>query len=223
MREESRMIGGWLALLLALTGAVAALAGLAALVGRAHPEIGAIAAVVAGALLIAVPWLPEAEVSEGPLTANPGPITLSPDRRRTVIGDPVHLPPPPLPGRPAARIDVEAHEREPNRTIAGANRARLGIAIEGDLPPGDIDWFAVEVPAGTRGRIVATLTTEAASVTMTLHDDAGQTLGTAATIGEVRVRVATLERMLDAPRYHVRLSPNGDVPARYQLTLAARR
>ena len=54
-------------------------------------------------------------------------------------------------------------------------------------------------------------------------DDAGQVLGIARTIDEVRVRAATLERELDRPRYHVLLMPGSDVPARYQLTLAARR
>ena len=60
-------------------------------------------------------------------------------------------------------------------------------------------------------------------MTMTLVDDAGQVLGIARTIDEVRVRAATLERDLDRPRYHVLLMPGSDVPARYQLTLAARR
>ena len=37
------------------------------------------------------------------------------------------------------------------------------------------------------------------------------------------MRTATLERSLDRPRYYVLVMPASDVPARYQLTLAARR
>ena len=37
------------------------------------------------------------------------------------------------------------------------------------------------------------------------------------------MRTATLERGLDRPRFHVLLMPASEVPARYQLTLAARR
>ena len=118
---------------------------------------------------------------------------------------------------------MEASEAEPNDTLAGANRAAMGISVDGILDPGDRDWFAVDIPEGTRGRLVANLVTEAASVTMTLFDDAGQTLGIARTIDEVRVRTATLERDLDRPRYHVLLLPESAAPARYQLTLAARR
>ena len=54
-------------------------------------------------------------------------------------------------------------------------------------------------------------------------DEAGQSLGIARTLDEVRVRTATLERNLGDPRYYLLLTPNSDAPASYQLTVAARR
>ena len=60
-------------------------------------------------------------------------------------------------------------------------------------------------------------------MTLTLFDDAGQTLGLAATLDEVRVRTATLERKPRPAALLRAVMPAGDVPARYQLTLAARR
>jgi hypothetical protein len=152
------------------------------------------------------------------------PLVLSPDRRRTEAAPaPPPGPPPPVPGREAVSIRIEASEAEPNDTLAGANRVAPGIAIDGALSPDDRDWFAIDVTEATRGRLVANLVTEDASVTMTLFDDAGRRLGIAQTIDEVRVRAATLERNLDGPRFYLLLSPGSEVPARYQLTLAARR
>ena len=115
--------------------------------------------------------------------------------------------------------DQRSRRARPSRTTRcpAPTSRRSGVAVDGTLAPGDRDWFAVEVPEGTRGKLVANLVTEEASVTMTLFDDAGQTLGLAATIDEVRVRTATLERGLDRPRFHVLLMPRlggaGPLPA----------
>jgi len=210
-----------LSIVMMLTGAVVALAGVGYLIGRVAEEVAAVAAVAGGLALAAAPWLPAAPPPAEPVVAvSEAPLVLSPEGARTVAAA---GPPPRLPGRQATRIEVEASEAEPNDTLAGANRAAMGISVDGILDPGDRDWFAVDIPEGTRGRLVANLVTEAASVTMTLFDDAGQTLGIARTIDEVRVRTATLERDLDRPRYHVLLLPESAAPARYQLTLAARR
>ncbi len=118
---------------------------------------------------------------------------------------------------------IEAAEAEPNDTLPGANRARMGVAIDGTLGVGDRDWFSVDIPAERRGQLVATLVTTDASVTMTLFDDSGQPLGIARTINEVSVRTATLERALARPRYFILLMPDSEAPARYQLLLATRR
>jgi hypothetical protein len=209
------MDGGVLSIGLMLTGAAVALVAIGWFAGRVADEAVAVAAIVAGVALVGLAWLPRPaaspEAPEVPLVLSPAP------------GNPPAGPPPPLPGREAVRIEIEATEAEPNDTLPGANLARLGVSVDGALGTGDRDWFAIDVAPGTRGRLVASLVTEEASVTMTLVDDAGQVLGIARTIDEVRVRAATLERDLDRPRYHVLLMPGSDVPARYQLTLAARR
>jgi hypothetical protein len=217
---------GVLAVVLMLSGAVLALAGAGVLAGRVAPEVAAAAAVLGGIALAVLPWLPMAPPTVAPepepVAAAPGVVVVSADGRRTVAAAPPPAPPPPLPGREAARIVIEAREAEPNDTLAGANVAALGVAIDGELAPGDRDWFAVDVPAGTSGALVANLVAEDASVSLALFDDAGQTLGIAATIGAIRVRSASLERRLDGPRFYVRVTPNADGPASYQLTVAAR-
>lgn len=203
-----------------LTGVVVALAGLGCLAGRVAEEVAGAAALAGGLALAVAPWLPAARPPAEPAAAvSEAPLVLAPEGAPAVVTGP----PPRLPGREATRIEVEASEAEPNDTLAGANVAAIGVSVDGTLEAGDRDWFAVDVPEGTRGRLVANLVTESASVTMTLFDDSGQTLGIARTIDELRVRTATLERDLDRPRYHVLLLPDSAEPARYQLTLAARR
>ncbi len=133
------------------------------------------------------------------MTIASAPITVTADGRRTALGTPVPTPPPPLPGREATPLSVEAAEAEPNDTLPGANRARTGVAIDGTLAAGDRDWFSVDIPATRRGRLVATLVTTDASVTMTLFDDSGQPLGIARTIDEVSVQTASAGARSGAP------------------------
>jgi hypothetical protein len=217
---------GALAIVLVLAGAIVALAGLGVLFGRMAEEVAAVAAVAAGLALAALPFLPapsDPEPPPEPVAAAPGVVLIAPDGRRTVAAAPPPAPAPLLPGREAVRIAIEGREAEPNDTLASANAAALGVAIDGELGPSDRDWFAFDVPRETRGVLVANLVTEDASVTLALFDDAGQTLGLAATLNEIRVRSASLERRLDRPRFYVRVIPTDDVVARYQLTVAARR
>lgn len=216
---------GVISVVLSAAGVLAALVGLAAFAGRGTRQVAPAASLAAGLGLVAAAWLPK-----GGTPPDEAPVVLAPVVLSTETGAAADAArarrsarPPPLPGREAARITVEASEAEPNDTLPSANIAGLGVAVDGTLAPGDRDWFAIDVPRGTRGRLVATVVTEEASVTMTLFDDAGQTLGIARTIDEVRVRTATLERDLDRPRFHVLLMPASDAPARYQLLLAARR
>jgi hypothetical protein len=206
-----------------LTGAVVALAGFGFLIGRVAEEIAAIAAVAGGVVLAAIPWLPAGPPPAQPVVVAEAPLVLSTSGSQTGKGQHQPGPPPPLPGREAARITVEASEAEPNDTLAGANVAAIGVSIDGTLTAGDRDWFAIDVPPRPRGVLVANLVTEDASVILTLLDDAGQTLGIAATLDEIRVRTATLERKLDSPRFYVLVTPSSDAAARYQLTVAARR
>jgi hypothetical protein len=212
----------------------ASLAAFAVGVGLALAGIGLIAArrggtgaglvALAGAAVFALPWFvappPPPEAPEPALTAPE--ITVSADRRRTVAVPPAPEPPPPLPGRPAVRLEIEAREAEPNDTAAGANLAPLGVAIDGSLTHRDRDYFAVDVPAGTRGEIVANLVTEDAILTLTLFDDAGQALGTASTYSQLAVLTTSVARLIERPRYVVLvLAPDGAL-GNYQLTIAAR-
>jgi hypothetical protein len=205
-------------------GAGLAFAGIGLLWAR-RGGLGAGLVVLAGAAVFALPWLvatppPPVEPPE-PALAVPE-ITVSADRRRTVALPPAPEPPPPLPGRPAARLEIEASEAEPNDTLAGANLAPLGVAIDGSLTHRDRDYFAVDVPAGTRGEIVANLVTEDAILTLTLFDDAGQALGTASTYSQLAVLTTSVARLIERPRYVVLvLAPDGALGA-YQLTIAAR-
>jgi hypothetical protein len=205
-------------------GAGLALAGIGLMLAR-RGGAGAGLVVLAGAAVFALPWLvaappPPPEAPEPPLTA--AEITVSADRRRTVALPPAPKPPPPLPGRPAARLEIEAREAEPNDTLAGANLAPLGVSIDGGLTHRDRDYFAVDVPAGTRGDIVANLVTEDAVLTLTLFDDAGQALGTASTYSQLAVHTTSVARLIERPRYVVLvLAPDGAL-GDYQLTVAAR-
>jgi hypothetical protein len=216
--------GGVFAAAMTLVGAAAALAGLWMLLrgpGSAWMQVGLFAA---GAALLLVPWLHRAGDEAGPATAPVSigrSLVLAPEGLRSVPVPPPAGPIPPLPGRAAATIDIEAIEAEPNDTLAAANLGRLGTAIDGALGVGDRDYFAIDVPAGARGQLVANLLVEDASVGLTLFDDAGQTLGTATTFEELAIRSTRLERKLDAPRYYV-LVQALDAPTRYQLTVAAR-
>ena len=149
-------------------------------------------------------------------------VTLSADRRRTVATPLPPAPPPPPPGREVARISVEASEAEPNDSLASANVVPLGTAIDGRLEPGDRDSYAVEVPGDLRGDIVASLVVEAASLTLTLFDDAGQPLGTGSTYEHLAVRTAWIDRRLERPRYFVQVRGPDDAVGDYQLTIAAR-
>lgn len=208
---------------LTAVGILAALTGLLALATRLRlPRITAAAAIIAGAALAVLPWLPRgpAPPTDQPITV--APVTLSPDGRRTQVAAPPG-PLPPLPGREALPIPIEATEAEPNDTLAGANRARPGITIDGTLGAEDRDWFAIDVSPHRRARIVASLVTTDASVTMTLFDDSGQPLGSARTIDEISVRTATLERAATRPRFYILLLPASGAPARYQLIVTTRR
>ena len=182
----------------------------------------------AGALLLALPWLAPppavAPAAPPPVALSPGPVSLSADGRRTVAGPARRKRPPPLPGREAVRIDIEAEETEPNDMLAGANVARLGTAIVGALAPGDLDYFAADVPPGSRGDVVVGLVVLTGDAGLTLFDEAGRPLGSADTSARLGVRTTMLERLIEGPRYYVlvRGVPTG-APATYHLTIATRR
>lgn len=220
---------GALSMVIMLTGAVVALAGVGVIAGLVAEEVAAVAAILAGLALLVLPVFrvgPEAD--EAPVAVVvPGAVSLSPDGQRTVAVVPPVVPPrgpvPPLPGREAARIAIEGQEAEPNDTLAAANAAALGTAVDGVVAPGDRDWFAVDVPPRTRGVLVVGLVTEDAGVALALLDDAGRPIGLGTTLDEIRVRSTTLERPLDSPRFYVRVTPTTEAAARYQLTVAARR
>lgn len=190
--------------------------------GRASSRLMALACITLAVVLLALPWMRRNPSPPPPTTAVPGAITLSPDARRT-IATPSSGHPPPLPGREAARITIEAAEVEPNDTTAGANAAPLGVSILGHAAESDSDIFAFDIPEGHRDVIVASLTTRDASAALVLYDDAGRPLGIARTINEIRVRVATLERDLDASRYYVQIIGLSPGSTTYQLTVATAR
>ncbi len=83
--------------------------------------------------------------------------------------------PAPLERRPS-QISIETTEVEPNDTIASANVVSLGSVIEGELTRGDVDFFAVDIPEGVRGDIVASLHVLDTDAVLQLHDDAGAPL-----------------------------------------------
>lgn len=211
----------------ALAGGVLAIAAGAAIAlmtaKRPSGYLAATLCIALGVSILALPWLRTLPTpAPPPAPVIPGTITLSADARRTITTSPAG-PPPPLPGRAVTRISIEASEAEPNDTLAGANTALLGISILGHVAEGDSDIFAFDRPDRPRDVIVASLTTHDASAALVLFDDAGRPLGTARTIDEIRVRVATLERSLDSPRYYVQVLGLSPGPASYQLTVAAER
>ncbi len=182
-----------------------------------------------GLALLALPWLapptpPIEPVEPPPVALTQSPLSLSADGQRTVATPGAPQKPPPLPGREAVRIGIEATEIEPNDMLAGANAAPLGTAIAGALTPGDLDYFALDVPPGLRGDIVAGLVVLTGDAGLTLFDDAGRPLGSADTSAPLGVRTTLVERLIEGPRYYVlvRGVPTG-TPATYHLTVAARR
>lgn len=211
----------------ALTGGVVAImagAGMTLTAGkRPFGYLAAAFCVVLGASLLVLPWIRPVPTPAPPLAPSViGTITVSPDARRTIAMSTAG-PPPPLPGREATRIAIEATEAEPNDTLAGANTAPLGTSILGHVAEDDSDTFAFDISGPTRDVIVASLATRDASAALVLYDDAGRALGTARTINEIRVRVATLERSLEASRYYVQVIGLSPGTAPYQLTVAAER
>ena len=157
-----------------------------------------------------------------------GAVSISADGTRTVAAEPprpVIAPPPALPGRPAVRIDIEGSEAEPNDTLAAANVAQAGTAIVGEFGEGDLDFFTFGMPPGLRGEVVAALTVLEGNAGLTMYDDTGEAIGSMDTPEQISVRTATLARMIDAPAYYVmvRANPDRPGPAKYHLTVAARR
>lgn len=209
------LVGGMLAL--------AAGAGLS-LASRGRQRLAVLACLVVGGGLIALPWLASLSSPDPAGSAAPTELTgltLSADGTRTI-----HRPsgqPPPLPGREVAHISIEATEAEPNDTIAGANAAPLGTSILGHAARGDVDTYAFDLPARKRQAVVATLITRDASAAIVLFDDLGRPLGTARTIDEIDVRLASLERILGASRYYVQVIGLSDTPAAYELVLTTKR
>ena len=184
-----------------------------------------LAVVLLGAALLALPWLRPAPEQQAPApVAAPLGVTVSTDGERTVASAvPEPAEPPPLPGRPAARVAIEAAEAEPNDNLAVANAALLGTAIEGALGEGDLDYFAVEAPAARWSEIVATLVLSAGDASLTIFDDAGVALGQAVTRTALGVHAVTLGRKADRPRYHVLVMATAPGTGAYRLTIAERR
>ena len=210
-------------------GAACVAAALWMLLARSGRQALAVVALLAGTGLLALPWALGRPDAVEPAAVAPEPVAvprvvLSSDGLRTVAAPPVEGRPPPLPGRAAARIDIEGTEVEPNDTLAAANLANSGIAILGTLTDGDLDFFAVDMPPRIRGEIVAGLLVLEGDAGLTIFDDAGQPLGSADTSEQISVRTTTLSRMIAAPRYYVlvRGAKAGGV-ATYQLTIAVRR
>ena len=87
-------------------------------------------------------------------------------------------PPPPLPGREAARIEIEARRGRAERHAGRRQpRRRSGSRSTARSRPATATGSRSTCRPGTRGELVASLVTEEASVTLTLFDDAGQALG----------------------------------------------
>lgn len=209
-----------------LVGGVAALLAAAGLawISRGLARALSLPALCVGGALLALPWLarPAPEPPPAPAPVIEGSLALSGDGRRIVTLAPP-TPPPPLPGREATEIAIEAIETEPNDTIAGANLAALGASILGWVDEGDTDTFAFDVGNSRRDAVVATIVTRDASAAIVLLDDAARPLGSARTIDEIRVRTASLERPLNAGRYYVQVIGLTPAPAAYELVLTAER
>src|SRR5262249_30635424 len=57
-----------------------------------------------------------------------------------------------------AIVDVETEEIEPNDTALKANPIKLGSLVAGQIgKKGDIDFFKVDLPKGSAGRLIVTL------------------------------------------------------------------
>lgn len=211
-----------------VAGTILLSAGLWMLHARRPPR-DALIALSAGVLLFAFALVPRSpppspENAElEPITLASAPVVLSRDGTQTTVSEPAPTKSPPPEGRPAARLEIEASEAEPNDTFAGANIVPLGVAIEGSLTEGDLDHFSVEVPPGAQGEIVANVTAFGQSVDLVLYDDAGQALGTARTFAELDIRTSFVGRKADRPRYDVLVAAApGTADVRYQLTIALR-
>ena len=56
----------------------------------------------------------------------------------------------------AARVSAQTtREHEPNDEVATATVARMGDTIAGTVNPSDVDYYAVELPAGTQLELIA--------------------------------------------------------------------
>lgn len=225
MPDTGATLGGAMSLAPALVGAILAFGGLCLLLRGTGGPLPAIAALLAGAALVALPRLLPDVRSASP--AKPPPAVLG-EGVAVALGDgrtvaaPVPAKPPPLPGRTATVIAIEASEAEPNDTLAAANRAPVDVAIAGAVGPGDSDWFAFDMPPRARGTLVVNLIVGNATAALALCDDAGQTLGIATTYDALALRKVTLERRPDGPRYYV-VVRGGDAATDYHLTVALRR
>lgn len=221
-----------------LVGAASCVAGIWMLLHRRAQVAGGPLLLLIGMVLLALsPWLREPEmaaleaspVAVAPVEVAPvevalGPVSLSADGQRTVVRPPTPAPPPPLPGREATRIAIEASEIEPNDSLPAANLAGIGTAVTGTLTAGNLDYFAIDMPDGTRGDFVAGLLVLTGDAGLTVFDEAGRPLGSADTNNQIAVRTTLLERLIDGPRFYVlvRGVPAG-AEADYRLTLAVRR
>jgi hypothetical protein len=136
-----------------------------------------------------------------------------------VAGAPLQMP---LDGQRMEPIGIEAAESEANNSLASANRVALGSVIEGRLPKGDDDYFAVEVPQEVLGEIVASIVARDGVIDLTLFDDAGAPLqsSTAYATGGTTASTA-LSGRIDRPGYYVLLAGRDGNPC-YQLALAVR-
>jgi hypothetical protein len=173
----------------------------------------AAAAFVAGAVAAALSGVTAPDVVPPPAAvALPG-ISLSPDGLRTVA---TPVPPAAPPAAPGAVAEVE-----PNDNLAAAARAALGISVQGALTAGDLDYFAVDLPAGTE--VVATVVVTRGDASLALFDGAGEAVATAATRSGIGLRAATVAGAAGQPRSHVSLVATAPEGASYRLTVDTRR
>jgi hypothetical protein len=128
---------------------------------------------------------------------------------------------PPGERRPG-QIAIEAAEAEPNDTIASANLVSLGSVIRGELSRGDVDFFAVDVPEGVRGDIVASIHVSETRANLELMDDAGTPLVRREAGVGYHTSSNSVERSTQRPRYFIAARNLLRDPGRYTLTVAVR-